>query len=484
MFKRVLLAFLLWLTPLVALAAADLGINASGLWLSVPFDSIEVSKTVRIYARVENKTAEDAIAEIQFYVNDVLLGKRSITVLADSNGVAFWDWQTPAQEGKATLTARVFNQEGGDPNPDNDSVAIFDLDINADRDGDGVYNRIDNCPDVSNPSQEDTDGDKQGDACEPPPPPPAPTPSAPAPSAPAPVAPEPTPTETTPETVETTADEPQPAPMPTPDEATTLELTSEPTTELGEDVLMLNTEAEDSDGADVSASTQELIIQAEQVSWNMFRFRPSSRLGAGEQQYAWEFGDGQTSTERVVEHAYAKPGRYSVNVRIFDSAGSSQTASMIVRVGFFNLANWRLWLIIGLLAAIIIIAAVTAGMSESIVGEPDETIVEKPFMPDASDTHSEAHEDLSFEPLSDESGNLDSLAATGKDAAALGGDLALLETLGDGGGASAETPEENDEGVETAVETEPAEKLAAKAKKKPAKKKPGKKRTIKVKNVS
>ena len=45
-------------------------------------------------------------------------------------------------------------------------------DPTGDVDGDGVQNDQDNCPDVANPSQVDSDNDGEGDACEPPPPPP------------------------------------------------------------------------------------------------------------------------------------------------------------------------------------------------------------------------------------------------------------------------------------------------------------------------
>ncbi|SVD96688.1 uncharacterized protein METZ01_LOCUS449542, partial [marine metagenome] len=37
---------------------------------------------------------------------------------------------------------------------------------NIDADNDGVYNGMDNCPDVYNPYQEDEDGDGFGDACD------------------------------------------------------------------------------------------------------------------------------------------------------------------------------------------------------------------------------------------------------------------------------------------------------------------------------
>ena len=40
-------------------------------------------------------------------------------------------------------------------------------DPDSDRDGDGFNDSEDNCPDISNPSQGDADGDGQGDICDP-----------------------------------------------------------------------------------------------------------------------------------------------------------------------------------------------------------------------------------------------------------------------------------------------------------------------------
>jgi hypothetical protein len=50
--------------------------------------------------------------------------------------------------------------------PDGDVVRDSPLDRPGDRDGDGVPDDVDNCPDVANPDQANEDGDDRGDACD------------------------------------------------------------------------------------------------------------------------------------------------------------------------------------------------------------------------------------------------------------------------------------------------------------------------------
>jgi len=47
-----------------------------------------------------------------------------------------------------------------------DGTLSFDIPANVDRDGDGILNAQDNCPNVANPTQADADGDHHGDACD------------------------------------------------------------------------------------------------------------------------------------------------------------------------------------------------------------------------------------------------------------------------------------------------------------------------------
>ena len=61
---------------------------------------------------------------------------------------------TGSANGIGRALARRFHAEGS-------RVVVSDLDR------DGVADSMDNCPEVSNPQQADSDGDGQGDACEP-----------------------------------------------------------------------------------------------------------------------------------------------------------------------------------------------------------------------------------------------------------------------------------------------------------------------------
>ena len=58
----------------------------------------------------------------------------------------------------------------------------------------------------------------------------------------------------------------------------------------------------------------------------------ASTDNVGVASYAWDFGDGMTSTQAGVTHVYAVPGTYSGSVTVTDAAGNSQTATFTVTV--------------------------------------------------------------------------------------------------------------------------------------------------------
>lgn len=45
-------------------------------------------------------------------------------------------------------------------------------------------------------------------------------------------------------------------------------------------------------------------------------------------EYLWDFGDQQTSTGVLVEHTYASPGTYTINLRVTDNRGTSVSKSL------------------------------------------------------------------------------------------------------------------------------------------------------------
>lgn len=184
------------------------------------------------------------------------------------------------------------------------------------------------------------------------------------------------------------------------------------------------TETAPTEAVDEDFST--LMIHVEQLGWNSFRLRPSFRLGVSEAEYLWAFGDGTNSSERFVEHQYERPGIFMVELGVIDENGTPHSATIQVGVGFFHLANWRMWVLIGLLALIIIVAAVIAGVTGSIV--PKSQAKKKLKKPKPSQGSLEGSPLAS---LSEESGDLDVLASTGLEAGDLSDELALLEALDD-----------------------------------------------------
>jgi len=57
---------------------------------------------------------------------------------------------------------------------------------------------------------------------------------------------------------------------------------------------------------------------------------PDGRVSA----YSWSFGDGNRSTSRTVEHAYAQVGRFQVTLRVWDDRGAESDQTEFVEVTY------------------------------------------------------------------------------------------------------------------------------------------------------
>ena len=55
------------------------------------------------------------------------------------------------------------------------------------------------------------------------------------------------------------------------------------------------------------------------------QFNPDVAGGFTPYSYEWDFGDGKTSTESNPVHVYAKPGEYTISLKVTDDRGNTVT---------------------------------------------------------------------------------------------------------------------------------------------------------------
>jgi hypothetical protein len=116
---------------------------------------------------VGNRPLRDAI--VRFSVSGAVTSAGECTT--DATGQCAFTYQGPSTAGTDTIVAFAdTNRDGVRDAGEPDGAATktwVDDDIESDQDADGIGDTVDNCVSVANPSQTDTDGDAQGDACDP-----------------------------------------------------------------------------------------------------------------------------------------------------------------------------------------------------------------------------------------------------------------------------------------------------------------------------
>ncbi len=343
-------AYTLLPTPFTNAASVDLSLEANGI--SFSSSTLYVGDTVRIYAKVRNVGDTDATAYVLFYQGGMVIGQSqavSLRVGGNPDDV-FVDFTVP--EGSFNIRAVLQGSTPQDTNPDNDSAITPLYSPVADADRDGILDSVDNCVDVANADQLDTDRDGKGNVCDTdddgdgvldvndpasldasvtgiaaPVVAPAPAPVAvKAPAASSVVVPVAVPSASVLDSsAANTAD------------------SSAPTTASASPVPAAN--------ASSKLSLSPLArFSWKQIDWRTYEFTLADQPVDGV-RFGWDFGDGATSAQPKITHAFSGPGTYTVALAILNADGTSVSDAQTFDVSFFHLDNPQVMLLIGVLIA-------------------------------------------------------------------------------------------------------------------------------------
>lgn len=371
-----ILCFLLAITSVVPVSAAytyDVGIEQSGIFFSK--SRLISGENIRIYGRIKNNGSDDVTAYVTFYKSNELIGDSQIvTVRAGGlDDEVYVDFVVPS--GSFNIRAEIKGQDPGDENPTND-VALTTLFFpELDDDSDGIPDEDDNCPHTTNPDQADSDGDGQGNVCDPdddndgwddekefnegtsPTNPDTDGDGSSDPNDDYPLDPTrqiisvPTPAESTDETIPSAPPQ-QPESHDegdedlTSDEATGEELSGD--TEDNED--QEESTVEQSPGLANLSISPRASFSFKRITWNQYEFQALGALRRNN-RYEWDFGDGETSNQEKVIHAFKENGNYIVTLKVIDLTGNIDQDEVEVSISFFNFENWKLKVLLGVILA-------------------------------------------------------------------------------------------------------------------------------------
>ncbi|MBI2050214.1 MAG: PKD domain-containing protein [Parcubacteria group bacterium] len=374
---------LILLAPL-AVSAAD---------LAVPKENVYFSNTkplageiVRIYATIKNQSQQDVRASVEFKVNQTQVGSvQPITVLSQKESTVFVDWGP--LEGYYDIAVSVINPDAGDENSENNTAEITDFIVDLDTDKDGIFDTIDMDDDNdtvedglervkgSNPLVADTDQDGAHDGIDAFPLDPnekydndkdgignnadpdndndgVPNGDDPAPfdpnikAAPAPSVPEPSGVD--PSGILGTGSGGRDAGGQSGSAASGVEAAPQAEQE-PDGAPEYKTEEVEYTFPDQSEAdyTLDVSIAKSKIAWNRYQFEV---LGAdGSFLYLWDFGDGTYAQAMDAEHAFPGAGEYEVALSVSDGAGGLGLAAERISIGFWNLGNLAVKLLVGLL---------------------------------------------------------------------------------------------------------------------------------------
>ncbi|MBI1961694.1 MAG: PKD domain-containing protein [Parcubacteria group bacterium] len=358
--------------------AADLALPKENVY----FSNIKplAGEIVRIYATVKNQSQQDVRASVKFSVGGAQVGGvQPLTVLAGQSSTVFVDWGP--LEGYYDIAVSVINPDAGDENPDNNAAEITDFLVDLDTDKDNIFDTIDMDDDNdtvedglerikgTNPLKPDTDNDGANDGVDEFPLDPnekydndkdgignnadpdndndgTANGDDPAPFDPnitgkeRPAAPEPEPSGV--ERVSGQDDRGQSGSAASGVEAAPAPQAQQEPEYAVEEVTYTFPDASE------AAYALSVSIAKSRANWNTYEF---DVLGADPSfVYLWDFGDGTYSQEPSPRHSFPGSGEYAVTLSVSDADGGLGVGEERISIGFWNIGNLLVQLIVGCLA--------------------------------------------------------------------------------------------------------------------------------------
>lgn len=319
--------------------SSDLGISASNIHFSE--DDLYAGETVRLYATVRNHGVVDVSAKVIFYQGAVLIGSsQMVSVLADGGSDdVYVDYRIP--RGTFNIRAVIQGQDPVDENPANNEAitGLFTSILDADRDG--VLDQDDNCENDGNPDQADADVDGMGDVCDADPYPQEEPRGNNVDAAMASNASQSEDMDQYANAQTRASDAPLGEVIPAPSVGTVL--TSTPSSEvfIAADDVNIQAPAPSPGlfGFGILAISPHAQFSYRQLDWRTYEFQALQSEGKGSVTYAWDFGDGATSMQQSLTHAFPDAGHYVVTLAVLDEGGAFVSDAQMFDVSFFHLRN-------------------------------------------------------------------------------------------------------------------------------------------------
>jgi hypothetical protein len=359
MYRKLFPVFLFGLMIVLPLRA-----HASTVDLSLDDNSISFSEStlyagdsIRIYARVRNIGDTDVSASVLFYQGGMLIGASQpvSTRVGGNPDDVYVDFTVPT--GSFNIRAVIQGSSPQDVNPANDAAQtpLYTPIVDADRDG--VLDDGDNCVSDSNADQLDTDRDGKGNVCD---------------------------SDDDGDGVADSSDRypldaskskdapvviaapvvAAPVTSTAPVAATTTTSSAESSASVsGSSSSAVASSASNTKTTDTSApvvtvvsATSKLTTSPlarftwKQIDWRTYEFTLADQPTDGV-RFSWDFGDGATSVQPQITHAFSGPGSYTVTLAIVDDAGSTLSDAQAFDVTFFHLDNPQ---VVGIMVLLII----------------------------------------------------------------------------------------------------------------------------------